>query len=62
MSSKTECPNCLGTGEELQTKQTFRKCALCKGKGEVDNALAEDYITSINIINMHDDEFYNNQY
>ncbi len=62
MSTKVECPECLGTGEVAVTFRKIKKCTLCKGKGIVDNALAEDYISSINIINLNDDEFFDNQY
>jgi len=61
MSNKTECPCCFGSGEEFQTGRKFKECSLCKGKGKVANALAEDYISSINVINIYDDDYYSDQ-
>ena len=65
MSHKVECPSCLGTGENISgtlIKQKVKPCLLCKGKGNVPNALAEDYVASINIIQIYDDDFLDNQY
>jgi hypothetical protein len=62
MSNNIECPKCFNTSEVFDTKNKFKKCSLCKGKGEVHPHLSEDYISSINVINIYDDEFYNSQY
>ena len=56
MSHTIECPSCLGTGEQFNGGLKFRKCTLCNGKGKVPPALAEDYITSLNIIQIQDDD------
>lgn len=47
-----ECPLCLGSKEEYFKGNIVKKCSLCKGKGEVDAILAEDFISSINIIDI----------
>jgi DnaJ-class molecular chaperone len=60
MSNKIECPECIGSGETYSKTGKIKKCALCKGKGLVDNALAEDYLAFINIIHT-DDEFDSTQ-
>lgn len=42
MSKLVECPNCLGTGEEI-LKRRARACSTCGGVGKVDNDIAEAY-------------------
>lgn len=48
MSKLTECPKCLGTGEEVYigTKKKFvqKKCNLCEGEGMLDTDIADDYV------------------
>lgn len=48
--NKTECPNCLGTGEVMTAKKTrgFEyKCNLCNGEKIISKDLAEDYMLSL---------------
>tara|TARA_R110000822_G_scaffold302649_2_gene426957 strand:+ start:14345 stop:14533 length:189 start_codon:yes stop_codon:yes gene_type:complete len=54
------CPQCLGTGEAFTKGDTVKSCLICKGKGEVNADLAEDFISSINVIHIQDDEFSDN--
>lgn len=49
MSKEVECPCCLGTGQEILSGKHLKVCSLCKGKGIVKSALAEDYISNINV-------------
>lgn len=60
--SNIECPCCLGTGEEIYKGKFPKSCSLCKGEGNVDSVLAEDYIASINVIYIEEDDFTNFKY
>lgn len=51
----TECPNCLGVGEELHKGRFKKTCQTCKGDGMVDEQIAEAYLSSLKYYN--DDEF-----
>lgn len=49
MSNKlVECPNCLGTCEELYKGRFPKKCTTCKGDGMVNEDVANNYISSLN--------------
>lgn len=45
---KEICPICLGAGEEMRSNSKnnglkYVKCTTCKGAGEVDESIFEDY-------------------
>ena len=42
--TKTECPNCLGTGEEFFKGKWPRTCYICKGKCTVSVEVAQNYL------------------
>jgi len=44
MSKLVECPNCLGTGEEVIKQKYARPCRFCKGIGMLDEEIAESLI------------------
>jgi len=41
---KTECPNCLGSGEEFYKGKYPRPCYICKGAGVVNIEVAQNYL------------------
>ncbi len=43
---KVECPSCLGTKEDLNSVRK-RPCPLCEGKGEVDEDVANGFISNL---------------
>lgn len=44
MSQLVECPNCLGTGEELIKGKYMKPCRFCKGEGMLEDEIAESLI------------------
>jgi len=44
MSKLVECPNCLGTGEEVIKGTRVVVCSYCSGNGMMDSELAESLI------------------
>jgi len=44
MSKLVECPNCLGSGEELIKGKFAKSCRYCKGDGMLDSEIAESLI------------------
>tara|TARA_R110002124_G_scaffold281430_1_gene455646 strand:+ start:5329 stop:5493 length:165 start_codon:yes stop_codon:yes gene_type:complete len=51
MPKLVECPNCLGTTEELYKGKYPRTCHTCKGEGMVDEIISDAYINSLNYYN-----------
>ena len=54
------CPKCIGSKEVMESKSSgkgfeYKTCTLCKGKGYVDNVLADDFIFSISEDNFETD-------
>lgn len=46
MNENEECPNCLGTGEEINMRYSKSKvCNTCKGKGSVEPIIASAFIS-----------------
>lgn len=55
------CPKCFGSKENMEGKKNkkgfeYKKCNLCKGKGEVHPEIAEDYIFSLNEDNFEEND------
>lgn len=48
MSKLVECPNCLGTGEELYKGKFLKTCKVCNGIGMVDKVISDSFISSLN--------------
>ena len=48
----TECPQCLNAKEIMVPKQTkgfeYKTCNLCKGTGQVDSQIADDFVFAMN--------------
>ena len=44
MSKLVECPNCLGTGEEVIKGRYAKPCKYCNGEGMLDSEIAESLI------------------
>jgi DnaJ-class molecular chaperone len=44
MSKLTECPNCLGTGEEFYKGRYPRQCKTCKGQGVVTTDVYHNFL------------------
>ena len=51
MNGMEDCPKCLGAKEIMEAKETkgfeYKTCNLCKGEGQVQSEIAEDFIFSI---------------
>lgn len=47
MNKLVECPNCLGTCEELHKGRFVKTCTTCKGEGMVDEIVSDAYISSL---------------
>ena len=62
MSKKVECPSCIGTGQEVYKGKYPKKCSLCKGEKIVESELAEDFVASLNIIEIKDGEIFDTEY
>jgi DnaJ-class molecular chaperone len=44
MSNLVECPNCLGSGEEVYKKNYVKTCKYCKGDGMVNEEISESLL------------------
>ena len=44
MSKLVECPNCLGSGEEVIKGKRVKTCKYCKGDGMMDDEIATSLI------------------
>lgn len=44
MAVKVDCPNCLGTGETVKGRRV-KECSICEGTGQMEEDLAEDYVS-----------------
>jgi len=55
MNKLVECPNCLGTGEELFKGRFPKKCTTCKSDGMVSEDIANVFISNLKV---YDDEEY----
>lgn len=44
MNKLVECPNCLGTGEEVIKGTRVVPCSYCKAEGMIDSEIAESLI------------------
>lgn len=44
MSKLVECPNCLGTGEELIKGKYMKKCKYCDGTGKTEELIASAFL------------------
>lgn len=59
-NNKTECPACIGQGEVMEGKKTtkgfeYKTCDLCKGTGQVDSQIADDFVFAMNEDNFDDE-------
>lgn len=54
MNKLVECPNCLGSGEELHKGRFPKTCTTCKGDGVVDKLVSEAYLSTLK---YYDDEY-----
>lgn len=51
------CTKCIGTGEVMEGKQDkkgfeYKTCNLCKGRKEIPQEIADDFILSMNEDNI----------
>lgn len=54
MNKLVECPNCLGSGEELHKGRFPKTCTTCKGDGVVDKLVSQAYLSTLK---YYDDEY-----